>query len=250
MNIRRRMRRFWDQRAEEDAFYFVDNRLDYRDADLDSFWAGGEKDLDGLLTRLGVELNPRDLVVEIGCGVGRLTRPIAARAGQVLAVDVSERMLALARHHNPDLGNVRWLLGDGSSLSGIDDSSADVCISHVVFQHIPDPRITMGYVREMGRVLRPRGRAAFQVSNAPAVHRSDRGVGAMRRRLRAALGRAPRGQADPAWLGSAIDLGELRHTATGTGLRVDRIVGEGTQFCLVALTKPAIAPSRPTAAAP
>ena len=46
------MRRFWDERAREDAFFFVDDRLTYRHPDLDSFWRGGEEALDGLLGRL------------------------------------------------------------------------------------------------------------------------------------------------------------------------------------------------------
>ena len=36
------MQRFWDARAREDAFYFVDNTLNYRAPDLERFWAGGE----------------------------------------------------------------------------------------------------------------------------------------------------------------------------------------------------------------
>src|SRR5918998_4891730 len=133
------MRRFWDRRALETPYYFVDNRLDYRSPDLERFWADGEPTLETLLGDVGVAIRPSDTVVEIGCGVGRLTRAIAARAGKVVALDVSQRMLTLARQHNPDLSNVSWLLGDGASLAGVEDRSADGCVSHVVFQHIPDP---------------------------------------------------------------------------------------------------------------
>ena len=34
-----RMARFWDRRAQEDAFYFVDNAQAYRQADSTRFWA-------------------------------------------------------------------------------------------------------------------------------------------------------------------------------------------------------------------
>ena len=53
--------------------------------------------------------------------------------------------------------------------------SVDGCFSHVVFQHIPDPPITLNYVREMGRVLRPGGWALFQVSNDPTIHQPPGG---------------------------------------------------------------------------
>ncbi|HWH44347.1 MAG TPA: class I SAM-dependent methyltransferase [Thermoleophilaceae bacterium] len=229
-----RMRRFWDERAGEDAFFFVDDRQAYRGTDEAAFWASGEEGLDALLSILGVELDPAHDVVEVGCGVGRMTRAIAARARSVRALDVSERMLALAREHNPALESVEWVHGDGRSLAGIEDASADAVVSHVVFQHIPDPQVTLGYVREIGRVLRPGGFAAFQVSNDPDVHRPRIGL---RDRLAALLGRAPRGQSRPEWLGSAVDLGELRTAAAAGGTDVERVEGEGTQFCLVLLRR-------------
>ena len=184
---------------------------------------------------LGLELRPNDELVEIGCGIGRLTRALAARCGSVRALDVSPRMLELARAHNPGLANVEWLLGDGTTLAPIADRSADACFSHVVFQHLPDPAITLGYVREMGRVLRPGGWAGFQVSNSPEIHRRPSPAARARTWLRAARGRGPRGQGHEAWRGSAVDLAELESVAGEAGLELKRTVGAGTQFCFVRL---------------
>lgn len=231
------MQAFWDARARENAMYFVDNTLDYRDPDIERFWHEGERAVQVILDAVGARIEPGYHVVEIGCGVGRLTRALAAQAASVTAFDVSPEMLERARSAHPDLDTVRWVQGDGTSLAGIADASADVCFSHVVFQHIPDPAITLGYVREMGRVLRPGGWAVFQVSNDPAVHRPRGLWGYLTRRLLAALGRAPRGQDAPAWLGSAVDLAELRATAEGAGMSMERVTGEGTQFCFVLLRR-------------
>jgi SAM-dependent methyltransferase len=230
------MREFWDERAREDAFYFVDSRLDYRQPDLERFWAGGEEDLDRILGDLGLDLDPGAVVVEIGCGVGRLTRALAGRTSRVIALDVSEEMLHLAREHNPELDNVEWVLGDGRSLAGVPTGVADACLSHVVFQHIPDPEVTLGYVREIGRVLRPGGWAAFQISNDPSVHDLAAHRGRGRRladRALALAGRAPRGQGRPEWLGSAIELDRLSSAAADGAMTIERVAGEGTQFCLV-----------------
>jgi SAM-dependent methyltransferase len=224
------MQQFWDARAREDAYYFVDNRLDYRHPDVERFWAEGEVDLDRVLDSVRARIEPSDAVVDIGCGLGRLTRAIAARAGSVTGIDVSEEMLTRARQLNAGLENVTWVHGNGTDLAGIVDASADACVSHVVFQHIPDPNVTLGYVREIGRVLRPGGWAAFQISNDASVHRRRRRVGA---RLRSIVGRAPRGQENPSWLGSPIDLAELRSVSDGSGLDVEDVVGAGTQYCLV-----------------
>jgi SAM-dependent methyltransferase len=224
---------FWDQRADEDAFFFVDNRLDYGNPDLPRFWADGERDLDLLLAALGARVEPTDAVLEIGCGVGRLTRGLAARAASVRALDVSARMLELARRHNPQLDNVEWILGDGTTLGPIESSSVDGCASHVVFQHIPDPAITLGYIREIGRVLRPGGWAAFQISNDPRVHRRRSLPARLKLELRALAGRAPRGQEDNRWRGSMVELDDLRAAAADGLMQVERVVGEGTQLCCV-----------------
>ena len=230
-------REFWDARADEDAFYFVDNRLTYGDPDLERFWEGGRAGLDLLLGDLGASLRPTDDVVEIGCGVGRMTRVLAERAATVRALDVSARMLELAREHNPELDNVEWILGDGRSLAGIESRSADVVHSDVVFQHSPDPEITLGYVAEIGRVLRPGGWAAFQVSNAPEAHEASL-LSRTRATLQGALGRGPRGQSDPRWRGSAVDLDRLVRAAVDADMRAANITGTGTQYCRVLLRKP------------
>jgi SAM-dependent methyltransferase len=228
--VTRAAERFWDDRAREQALFFVDNTVDYRDPDAERFWAQGEEAVGRILGELGMEIRSTDAVVEIGCGVGRLTRALAARAAHVTAIDVSAEMLARARELNPELENVTWLHGDGRSLAGVPDASADGCFSHVVFQHLPDPELTLGYVREMARVLRPGGWAAFGLSTDPCVHRPRR---RLRWRLDALLGRGPHGQEHPAWLGSAVPLERLEATAAEHGLELARVLQPGTQFTLV-----------------
>jgi SAM-dependent methyltransferase len=227
------MKEYWDARAEEDPFYFVDNQLDYRHPDMERFWDGGRTALDRICEALGVEIQPTDSIVEIGCGAGRITRVLAERGRDVRALDVSERMLEVARELNANLDNVSWILGDGVSLAGIDDASADVCHSHVVFQHIPDPAVTLGYVREMGRVLRPGGWAAFQVSTDPSVHRPRGPAQRLRWRMAAGVRRGPRAQEHAAWLGAAVEPGALEQAAAGAGLRLEQVLGSGTQFTTV-----------------
>lgn len=231
------LKSYWNARAEENPFYFVDNRLSYSQPDLDRFWAGGVTSLDRILGAVGAELQQGDDVVEVGCGVGRLTRTIAQRSASVRAIDVSERMIAAAHELNEDLDGVEWLVGDGVSLRLIADASADACVSDVVFQHIPDPAITLGYIEEIARVLRPGGWAAFQVSNDPSIHRPRPLGERVRSRLRAATRRGPRGQTHRAWMGSAIDLDELRARAGAGDADVERVEGAGTQYCYVLLRK-------------
>lgn len=228
---------FWDARAVENPLYYIDNRLDYANPDAERFWRGGPASLEAMLERLGTRIEDTDEVLEIGCGVGRITRVLAARAARVQALDVSRAMLEQAAELNPDLTNVEWILGDGSSLVAVGDASVDVCHSDVVFQHIPEPAVTLGYVREIGRVLRPEGWAGLQISNDPEVHRPrarGRGPAALWAALRGGL---PRGQDHPAWLGSAVGLNDLEKAAAAGQMTLERVVGQGTQFCHVLLRK-------------
>lgn len=227
------MKRFWNARAREDAFYFVDTRQAYRSPDRDRFWASADL-VDHVLDGLEVRLRSTDTVLEIGCGLGRITRGLAARAGEVIALDVSDEMLARARELNPQLRRVRWILGDGVSLAPIRDESVDACVSIVVLQHVPDPAITLGYVREVGRVLRADGWAALQVSNDPSIHR-PRGGRVLR--CKALVGLAPRGQRHAAWLGSHVELPALRTAAQEASMELEKVWGEGSQYCQVLLRK-------------
>jgi len=214
------MRAFWDARAREDAVHFVDTREPYGEGDLRRFFANGERDLDTLLTVLDVTVRPDAHVLDLGCGLGRLTRPLAARARRVTALDVSGEMLERARGLHRDLPNVTWVRGDGTSLAGIADASLDGAVSHVVFQHLPRPELTLAYVAELGRVLRPGGWFAIGLSTDPAVHR---------RRLADLL----RPQRRPEWRGSAVRLPDLDRTAQASGLSLEHVAGPGSQYTLV-----------------
>lgn len=225
------MAQFWDARARENANYFVDNRLDYNAGDEEAFWREGVADLERALAAVGAELTPDDVVLDVGCGVGRLTRALVTRVAHVHAIDVSAEMLARAEENLAGAANVTFHHGDGTSLAPLPDASVSAVVSLVVFQHIPDPTVTLGYVGEIGRVLRPGGWAAFHVSNDPEVHAREH----PRSRLRVALGRAPKGQDDPAWRGSAVSLAALEQAVTDGGMELTARVGEGTQY-LVART--------------
>jgi SAM-dependent methyltransferase len=218
--------RYWDERARENAFYYVDTGIGYDDPDTDAFWRRGEEVVERMFAMADLKLAGDETVVDIGCGLGRLTRALAGRAGRVYGLDVSREMLSRAKRHNAELENVDWLHGDGAGLGVLDDSSADGCFSHVVFQHIPDPEVTLNYVREMGRILRPGGWALFQVSTDPSVHRKPLD---WRGRLKSLVRRDD----ERAWWGSPVEVGALRAALAEAGFEEVRIFDEGSQYTTV-----------------
>ncbi|MCU1678076.1 MAG: class SAM-dependent methyltransferase, partial [Frankiales bacterium] len=146
------MRRFWDARARENANYFVDNRVNYAGGDEAWFWKQGERDLRQMLELLQISPAADDTVLDVGCGVGRLLKALTSQVAATIGIDVSEEMVGRARANLAGLP-VTLHHGDGTTLAPVADASVDGVVSLVVFQHIPDPQVTLGYVREIGRVL-------------------------------------------------------------------------------------------------
>ena len=58
------------------------------------------------------ELEPTDAVLEVGPGIGQLTRLLAARAGRVIAVELDPRMVAALRDELAGCRNVEVVQGD------------------------------------------------------------------------------------------------------------------------------------------
>lgn len=58
------------------------------------------------------DLDPDDIVIEVGSGLGTLTRRLAERTDSVLAIELDERLVAILREELADLENVQILHGD------------------------------------------------------------------------------------------------------------------------------------------
>jgi len=97
-------------------------------------------------------VRPSDRVLDACCGTGDLA--IAARkagAGNVIGLDFSERMLERARRKGPE---IEWIRGDVLALP-FEDASFDSAVVGFGVRNVEDLEAA---VKELRRVLRPRGR--------------------------------------------------------------------------------------------
>ncbi len=104
-----------------------------------------------------VGISPNDVVLEVGCGIGRVGAAVAPLCREWIGVDVSEKMLAHARVRLAEVDNVQFVAVNGWDLEPIGTASIDVAYCTVVFMHL-DEWDRFAYVRESFRVLRPGGR--------------------------------------------------------------------------------------------
>ena len=93
---------------------------------------------------------PIGLALDVACGTGHSTRPLAAIAERVLGLDISAAMLQDARRENPDLG---FALGSAEHLPVRDEAAGLLSVGFAV--HWFDAE---RFVREAARVLEPGAR--------------------------------------------------------------------------------------------
>ena len=119
-----------------------------------------EEELDDLgridAKRIAPMLSPTTKVLDVGCGVGRVEKFLASQCQSIDAVDVSERMLTLAKTRLKGVNNVRFTRANASDLHPFQDETFDFCFSFHCLQHMAREDAWLA-LREIFRVLKPRG---------------------------------------------------------------------------------------------
>lgn len=120
---------------------------------------GGDFDATGLLLRetlIHHGLRKKDYLIDVGCGSGRLAKPLAEYLeGKYLGIDVVPELLSYARNlvQRPDW---HFELAAGLTIPE-QDQKADIVCFFSVFTHLLHEE-SYTYLREAKRVLRPGGK--------------------------------------------------------------------------------------------
>ena len=159
---------FWNRAARENAAWHVATGYT---RESDEFFASGVRDVDEFLVFAGLSVRPTDTLLEIGSGVGRMTRHLASFAGRVIATDVSGEMLSRAKANLAGLDNVDYVEVSGDGDLPFDDASVDAVFSYITMQHVPSASAQERYFAEALRVTRPGGWVYIQFRRTGLVPR-------------------------------------------------------------------------------
>src|SRR5262249_28617894 len=214
------MKRDWDDRAKENAKWFI-NTFKLQQSD-EEFYATGMVDIERFVLNDPMLTRGRDLksvrVLEIGCGIGRMTKHLAEIFGEVHGVDVSAEMINLACARFQGVNNVFFYATSGLDFSALRDDYFDIIFSAYVFQHAPSVDVIHANIPDACRTLKPGGVCKSQTSGITT----------------------PVFEAIPkdTWTGPSFAEAEIRRAARENGARLVSITGLGAQYCWTTLRKP------------
>ena len=164
------VQRYWDRQANADPMWAIltDPAKAEGRWNVDEFFATGTREVGSFMQQAASWGAPasRRSALDFGCGIGRLTQALAGHFEQVYGVDISPKMIELARYHNRHGARCEYLCNPAGDLSRFADGSIDMIYSWITLQHVR-PRYARRYIREFLRVLAPGGLLLFQYPSKP-----------------------------------------------------------------------------------
>ena len=218
------MKRDWNRRAEENSRWYINTvRLDQTETEFD---ATGQNEINTLiLPELVLMTGGRGLhelgklkFLEIGCGIGRMTKHLAAIFGEVHSTDVSGEMIRQGRERLGHLPNVHLHETSGVDFAALPDDYFDVAFSAYVFQHVPSKAVIESNIREAYRVVKPGGILRVHTNGVEAESYAE--------------------AAKDTWSGATFTEAEARQLAKELGAQLISVYGSDTMFCWTMMRKP------------
>ena len=146
------LRRFWRceslQQARDERVTVPANPATYTDEAQDAYLSEILRDVPDVAG---------SIVLDYGCGIGRVTRALLRRRARVFAVDVSPQMLAYCRQYCDGLPGLVTVLCPGDSVPLVGDATVDGAICLYVLQHCPTLEMARAILEDLARVICPGG---------------------------------------------------------------------------------------------
>lgn len=148
---------WWDPNGKFKPLHMLNPcRLDYINAQIRTEFGSDPK---SLRPYEGLDL------LDIGCGGGLLSEPMARLGAKVTGVDAAARNIPVARRHAEISGlDIEYLHATAEELAG-EGRTFDVVLNMEVVEHVPDPG---EFLRVCGALLRPDGLMVCSTINRTA----------------------------------------------------------------------------------
>lgn len=127
---------------------------------MDALMTGGMNHVWMAAFRKAVAPHPGERILDLAAGTGVSSAALAKGGAEVVACDLSEGMIEVGRQRHPD---IEFVQGDAMDLD-FEEASFDAVTISWGLRNIPDPGLAL---REMMRVVRPRGRLVVLEFSTP-----------------------------------------------------------------------------------
>jgi 2-polyprenyl-3-methyl-5-hydroxy-6-metoxy-1,4-benzoquinol methylase len=168
---------WWHASLQEVGLKSMEKLLPH-DATWEDLLALGRADLERGLRFTQLVPDRNQSVLDIGCGVGRMSQALAEHYGRVVGVDIAPVLLDEARRRNQN-PHVSFELIDGPHLQPQSLSQPDVVFSYEVLYLLP-PDLLFQYFRDVFALLKPEGVFLFQLNLNPMTWRTHAARGVRR----------------------------------------------------------------------
>ncbi len=166
----------WNKLAEENGRYYIVSK-EGRGIDDSTFRETGEENYkehvlsDDLIKKTLGDFSDKS-VLEIGCGIGRLTEFFGQDFAWVEGVDIAEKMIETATARLAHIPNAHFTATDGEHYP-FPDETFDLVFSYIVFQHMPSREVILENFKDIKRVLKPTGIAKIQIRGGHKVRKGS-----------------------------------------------------------------------------
>ena len=127
---------------------------------MDALMTGGLDRVWMTALRKAVAPHPGERILDLAAGTGASSAALAKGGAEVVACDLSEGMIEVGRERHPE---IEFVHGNAMDLD-FEDGSFDAVTISWGLRNIPDPQLAL---REMARVVRPRGRLVVLEFSTP-----------------------------------------------------------------------------------
>lgn len=155
----------WDKRADQNAFLYINSaKNDWLE---DDFFATSHEALFEVKSLLPKNFKFDGTILDVGCGVGRISFEFAKTASQVIGLDVSGSMIEKANCYAEKfrVPNVRFYVTDGLTYPMVNSDSVDFIYCVRVMQHVPTLSVIQANLSECARVLKSGGWLIFMTQD-------------------------------------------------------------------------------------